>query len=90
MSKGISHPVFYSDLDYKLRGGGGQGTANFISLRSKLVKRLRRRQYDPLIIESTTGPVLGPIQLALSRSFLKYCTLILRNLTMLASTGSSI
>ena len=35
-------------------------TPNFISSGSKIVKRLRRRQYDPLIIERTIGLVLGP------------------------------
>ena len=39
-----------------------------------VVKRLRRRQYDPAIIERTIGLVLGPFT-ALYRSFLKRCTL---------------
>ena len=39
-----------------------------------LLKRLRRRQYDPAIIERTIGLVLGPFT-ALYRSFLKRCTL---------------
>ena len=47
---------------------------NFISSGSKIVKRLRRRQYDPLIIERNTGLVLGPCT-ALYRPFLKHCTL---------------
>ena len=38
------------------------------------MKRLRRRQYDPDIIERTIGLVLGPFT-ALYRSFLKRCTL---------------
>ena len=38
------------------------------------MKRLRRRQYDPMIIEKTIGLVLGPFT-ALNRSFLKRCTL---------------
>ena len=38
------------------------------------MKRLRRRQYDPAIIERTIGLVLGPFT-ALYRSFLKRCTL---------------
>ena len=49
-------------------------TPNFISSGSKIVKRLRRRQYDPLIIETTIGLVLGPCT-ALCRLFLKHCTL---------------
>ena len=40
----------------------------------KIVKRLRRRQYDPAVIERTIGLVLGPLT-ALYRLFLKRCTL---------------
>ena len=72
LSKEISHPVFYGDLVYKLRRV--KGTPNFISSGSKIVKRLSRRQYDPLIIERTICLVLGP-STALYRLFLKYCTL---------------
>ena len=74
VSKGISHPVFYSDLVYKLRRV--QDTPNSISSGSKIVKRLRRRQYDQLIIEWTIGLVIGPYT-ALNRHFLKHCTLTL-------------
>ena len=49
-------------------------TPNFISSGSKIVKRLRRRQYEPLIIERTIGLVLGP-GTALYIPFLKHCTL---------------
>ena len=72
VSKGITHPVFYGDLVYKLRRFKGE--ANFISSGSKIVKRLRRRQYDPAIIEMTICLVLGPFT-ALYKSFLKHCTL---------------
>ena len=72
VSKGITHPVFYGDLVYKLRRVKSE--TNFISSGSKIVKRLRRRQYDPVIIEKTIGLVLGPFT-ALYRSFLKRCTL---------------
>ena len=51
-----------------------KGEANFISSGSKIVKRLRRRQYDQAIIERTIGLVLGPFT-AFYRSFLKRCTL---------------
>ena len=44
-----------------------------VSSGSKIVKRLRRRKYDPLIIERTIGLVLGP-STALYRSFLKHST----------------
>ena len=62
----------YGDLVYKLRRVKNE--SNFISSGSKIVKRLRRRQYDPEIIEKTIGLVLGPFT-ALYRSFIKRCTL---------------
>ena len=68
VSKGITHPVFYGDLVYKLRRVKSE--TNFISSGSKIVNRLRCRQYDPVIIERTIGP-----STALYRSFLKRCTL---------------
>ena len=57
-SKGITHPVFYGDIVYKLRRIKGE--TNYISSGSKKVKRLRRRQYDPVIIERTICLVLCP------------------------------
>ena len=72
MTKGISHTVFYGDPVYKLRRV--KDTTNFISSGSKIFKRLRRRQYDPLIIERTIGLVLGP-STALYGPVLKHCTL---------------
>ena len=71
-SEGISHPVFYADLVYKLRMV--KGAANFVSSGSKLVKRLRRRKNDPMILERTICLVIGP-STALYRSGLKHCTL---------------
>ena len=73
VSKGITHPVFYGDLVYKLLTRV-KGETNFISSGSKIVERIWRRQYDPAIIERTIGLVLGPFT-ALCRSFLKRCTL---------------
>ena len=72
VAEGISHPVFYGDLVYKLRRIRCE--ANFVSSGAKIVKRLRRRKYDPLIIERTIGLVLGP-STALYRSFLTHRTL---------------
>ena len=72
VSEGITHLVFYGDFVYKLRRVKGE--TNFISSDSKIVKRLRCRQYDPVIIERTIGLLLGPFT-ALYRSFLKRCTL---------------
>ena len=59
-------------LVYKLKGV--KDTLNFISSGLKIVKRLGRRHYDPLIIERTIGLVLCP-STALYRPFLKHCTL---------------
>ena len=72
LSKGISHPVVYGDLVYKLRRV--KDTPNLFSSGSKIVKRIRRRQYDPVIMERTIGLVLGP-STALYEPFLKHCTL---------------
>ena len=72
VTEGISHPVFYGDLVYKLRRI--KDTPNFISSGPKIVKRLRRRQHDPVIIERTIGLVLGP-STVLYGPFLKHCTL---------------
>ena len=72
VSKGITHPVFYGDLVYKLRRVKSE--TYLISSGSKIVKRLRRRQYDPLIIVRTISLVLGPFT-ALYRAFLTRCTL---------------
>ena len=72
VSKGITHPVFYGDLVYKTFWV--KDNTNFISSGLKIVKRLRRRQYDRAIIERTIGLVLGPFT-ALYRSFLKRWTL---------------
>ena len=68
VSKEISRPVFYGDLVYKPTGV--KDTPNFISSGSKIVKRLRQRQYDPLIIERTIGLVLGPLY-SLEQTFSK-------------------
>ena len=72
VSKGISHPVFCVDMVYTLRRV--KGTMNFISSVSKIVKSLRRRQFDPFIIEMTIGLVLGPYT-TLNKRFRKRCNL---------------
>ena len=54
--------------------GNNKLTVHYATSGSKIVKRIRRRQYDPEIIERTIGLVLGPFT-ALYRSFLKRCTL---------------
>ena len=65
-------PVIYGDLVYKLRRVKCE--ANFVSLEAKLVKHLRRRKYDPAIIERTIGHVFCS-STALYISFLKHFTL---------------
>ena len=72
VTEGISRPAFYDDLVYKLRRVRCE--ANFVSSGSKIVKRIRRRKYDPLIIKRTIGLVLGHYT-AFYRSFIKHCTL---------------
>ena len=47
VSEGISHPVFYDDLVYKLIRSKAQRI-------SKIIKRLRHRKYDQVIIERTS------------------------------------
>ena len=71
VSEEISQPVFYGNLVYKLRRVKCE--ANFVS-GSKIVKRFRRRKYDPVIIERTICLLPGP-STALYLSFLKHCTL---------------
>ena len=72
ITEGISHPVFFGDLVYKLRRVRCE--ANFVNSGSKIVKHIRRQKYGPLIIERTLGLVLGA-STTLYRSFLEHCTL---------------
>ena len=72
VTNGIFQPVFYGGIVYKHRRV--RGSINFIASVTKIVKRLRRRQYDPGIIEKTIGLVLGT-STATYRFFLKHCTL---------------
>ena len=50
VSQGITHPVFYGDLVYKLRRAKGE--VNFISSGSKIVKRLRIRLWHAKVTKS--------------------------------------
>ena len=52
VSKGITHPVFHGDLVYKLRSVKGE--ANVISSGPRIVKRIRRRQYNPVMLLQLT------------------------------------
>ena len=51
--EGIYHTIVYSDLVNKL--SRVKCEANFISSDSKIVKHLRRRKYDQVIIDRTKG-----------------------------------
>ena len=68
VSDGISNPGLFCNLFYKLRW------RIVISYGSKVEKLLRRRKYDPVIIEKIIGFVFGP-STALYNYFLKRCTL---------------
>ena len=84
VSEGISHRVFYGDLVYKLRRV--KCKSHFVSSGSKMIKRLRRRKYGPLINERTIGLVLGP-STSLYRSFPKHCTLTNKAVVPIFMTG---
>ena len=67
-----------------------EDTRNFISSGSKIVKGVRQRQYDALIIERTIDFVLGP-STTLYGPFLKHCTLpnkAMETITGLVQTSS--
>ena len=70
LKKSLTRSLLWSCLQTK----DGQRQTNFISSGSKIVKRLRHRQYDPVIIDGTIGLVFCP-STALCRSFLMVCTL---------------
>ena len=72
VSEGISHLVLNGDLVYIL--SRVKCEANSVSSGSKIVKRRRRRKYDPLIIERTIFMMLGP-STTLCRYNLKHCSL---------------
>ena len=59
VSKGTTHQDFCGDLVYKLRRVKNE--TNFISSVSKILKRIRRRQYDLVIIERTIVTFLWPL-----------------------------
>ena len=61
----VTEGIFCGDLVYKLRRVRCE--ANFVSSGSKIVKRLRCRKYDPLIIERT-------IHVGLCLALLQPCT----------------
>ena len=68
--RNIPSNFFYGDLIYKL--WRVKCEANFVLSGSKIVKRIWRRKYNPIVIEKTIGLVLDP-STALCRSFVKHC-----------------
>ena len=72
VSEGISHPVFYGDLVYKL--SRVKSAADIVSSGWKIGKRIRRQKFDPVIIERTIGLVLGH-STSFYRSFQEHFTL---------------
>ena len=68
----LKESLIRSSTVYKLRRVKCQ--IHFVSSGSKIIKRLRRRKYDQVIIERTIYLVLGP-STALYSSFLNHCTL---------------
>ena len=69
----------------QIQGEGVKDVANFFSSGSKIVKRLRRRKYDPVIIERTIGRVLGPFYSLVQILPIAYCTLTNKALTLVSS-----
>ena len=68
---GISHLVFYGDHVYNVRRVKCE--ANCVSSGSKILKRIRRRKYDPVITARIIDLMLSP-STALYRSYRKHCT----------------
>ena len=83
VSKGISHPVFYGVLVYKLRIV--KDALNFVSSGSKIVKRLRRRHWSIDHREdyrSCAWPFYNP-----DTPFLKHCTMTNKAVGTMYMTG---
>ena len=72
VSKRISHPVFYVDLAYKLRGGQRHNELHLVEF-EKSFKKPSTKLFDPFIMLHI-GLVFGPYP-TLNRRFLKRCTL---------------
>ena len=72
VSERISHPVTCVELVYKVRRM--KYAAKIVSSGSKVVKRLRRRKYDRMVIKRTKGLVLDS-STGLFRSIIEHCTL---------------
>ena len=58
LREGISKPVFYGDVVYKLRKILGHG--NFPNVFGKIIKRFIKRGYDPTILRHTACLVFNP------------------------------
>ena len=58
VSRGISQPPFYGDLIYKLRRI--KNHPDMLSIATKIIRKLIKLSYDPLIVRRTACLVLGP------------------------------
>ena len=58
VSKGISHPPFYGDLIYKLRRI--KNDTNCLASSKRIIGRILKRKYDPIVVRRTVCMVLGP------------------------------
>ena len=58
LREGLSKPVFYGDVIYKLRKILGHG--NFSFMFTKIIKRFIKRGYDPIVLRHTACLVFSP------------------------------
>ena len=72
VSKGISHPPFYGDLIYKLRRI--KNNTNYLASSKRIIGRILKRKYDPIVVRRTVCMVLGPSTVS-NLHTLFHCTL---------------
>ena len=70
LQQGISHPEFYGDVVYKLKKI--LGNAHFTSMFQKIIKKYRKLNYDPLILQRTACLVIDPFTVG-NHAFLFDC-----------------
>ena len=73
MQEYVTRGIFSCDFYLKLRRA--RGSNNFIFTGTKIVKRLRRRQYDHGIIEKTISYAFGPYIVTFLQPWTENCTL---------------
>ena len=70
LRQGISHPELYGDVIYKLRKILGH--VHFENLFHKRIKSFIKKDYDPVILQRTSGLVIDP-SIVNSHAFLFGC-----------------